>query len=406
MYRPIRQEHAPGTPPTLAWSTLTAVTGDLVYRLDRPAVAAVKVGDAVMAGQILARCDAFTLRTAVAGTVCAVTADAVQVAAAAGAVWPPAAQPPPPDAEVFADFAGFLATIGLRGMGGALFPAAVKMRASRGARTLVVNAAECEPGISVDRTILVQDADLVNRGARAVARAVGAERIVLALRRDASLERRLHGLYDLEVLRLGNRYPAGAERLIVRALTGTLPPAGVFPYQLGVLLHNVASLRAIGRAWRDGIPVVERPLTLRACAGELHRDLIVPVGMQIGDLLRQVGVEVTPAEVIVSGGLMMGTVAAVDTPVTLGTIAVLVVPRQQLRRPQRSCIRCGACCDTCPLGLHPVALVRELQGQRPSAAAQAQLAECFLCGCCSAVCPSYLPLAEDLRRAKSAKRQD
>ena len=406
MYRPIRQAHAKEARPTLAWNTLTEVTGNLVYPLDRPALASVKVGDAVTAGQILARCDAFTLRSAVAGTVCTLTADAVQVAPAADAVWPPASQPPPPDAEVFADFPGFLATIGLRGMGGALFPAAVKVRASRGAKTLVINAAECEPGISVDRTILVQDADLVNRGARAVARAVGAERIVLALRRDADLEERLRSLYEFEVLRLGTRYPAGAERLILRALTGTLPPAGVFPYQLGVLLHNVASLRAVGRAWRDGVPVVERPLTLRAGAGELHRDLIVPVGMQIGDLLLQVGVEVTPAEVIVTGGLMMGSAATLDTPVTLGTIAILVVPRQQLRRPQRNCIRCGACCDTCPLGLHPVTLVRELQGPRPSAAAQAQLAECFLCGCCSAVCPAYLPLAEDLRRAKSAKRQD
>jgi electron transport complex protein RnfC len=403
MYRPIRQARSSAAAPPGELGATSVGAGELIYRLERDTLPRVSAGDSVAAGQLLARCDAFTVRSAVAGTVRAVAAEALQVLPSAAAVWPPRSQSPTPEAEVFADFPAFLAEIGLRGMGGALFPASLKVRASRGVKTLVVNAAECEPGLSVDRAILLQESDLVNRGARAVARAVGAERIVLALRRDAALERQAGALYEFELLRLGDRYPAGAERLVLRALTGTLPPAGILPFQLGVLLHNVASLRAIGRALRDGVPAIERPLTLRSQSRGLHRDLIVPVGMRLGDLLQQTGVELTAAEVIVTGGLMMGTAATVDTPVTLGTPAVLVVPRQQLRRPQRNCIRCGSCCDACPLGLHPGTLVCELGYPRASAAAQAQLAECFLCGCCSAVCPASLPLAEDLRRAKSVK---
>ncbi len=404
MYRPIPQPRPPHAAPALAWSVLGATPGELTYGLGRGAVPEVCVGDAVVAGQVLARSAAFTVRSALAGTVATLTPSAVQVTPASTAVWPPSAQTPTPEATAFADFPAFLAEIGLRGMGGALFPAALKVRASRGVRTVVINAAECEPGLSIDRTLLLHERDLVLGGARAVARAVGAERVVLALRRDADLETQVRALYDVELLRLGNRYPAGAERLILRALTGSLPPAGVLPFQVGVVLHNVASLWAIGRALRDGVPAIERPLTLRVGAGGVHRDLIVPVGLRIGTLLQQEGVALSPTEGVVCGGLMMGTAATVETPITLGTTAVLVVPRQQLRPPARSCIRCGACCDACPLGLHPVALVRELSNPRPSAAARAQLAECFLCGCCSAVCPAYLPLAEDLRRATSTQR--
>ena len=402
MYRPIRQPRSTETRAAPGLDAVTDVSGELVYRLDHPATPGVRVGETVSAGQLLASCDAFTVRSAVAGTVQAVTSAAVQVRPSATAVWPPVAQRPTPELEAFAYFPGFLAAIGLRGMGGALFPAAVKARASRGVETVVINAAECEPGLSVDRTSLLHEPELVSQGARAVARAVGATRLVLALRREAATEQRVRALYDVELLRLGTAYPAGAERLILRALTGTLPPTGILPFQLGVLLHNVASLRAIGRALRDGVPAIERPLTLRAAA--LHRDLLVPVGMRLGDLLRQMGITLAAEDVIVTGGLMMGTAATVDTPVTLGTTAVLVVPRQQLRPPSRNCIHCGSCCDACPLGLQPGSLVRELGNPQVSEAAQAQLAECFLCGSCSAVCPAYLPLAEDLRRAKSVKR--
>lgn len=312
--------------------------------------------------------------------------------------------------QSLADYPAFLAGIGLVGMGGARFPAAVKVKASQGVHTLVINGCECEPCVTIDRTLLQEKAALVRAGAEASAHAVGAKQIILATHSDNSLITNLRELYPgIQVKGCGGAYPSGAEKLILGRLLGNaffqrMPPAGVLPFQLGYLIQNVASLHAIGRAVKDGVPVVERPLTLTVERMNLHLDLVAPIGMTIGELLAHHGCTPTPEDVILSGGLMMGVEADVATPVHKGTTSIFVLPRSGLRGPERPCIRCGACYNACPLGLHPVALTERLPDQRWSPATRAQMNECFLCGCCDAVCPSQIPLAERLRQGKQKLR--
>lgn len=301
------------------------------------------------------------------------------------------------------DLADFAREAGLVGMGGSMFPSSIKFKAARQIETLVINAVECEPGIQIDEALLLHEADDVLAGIDCLAGALGIRRTVMAVKgvsagHFASFAARCQA----DVLRMNNRYPAGAEKLIVARLTRRMPPAGVLPASLGILVVSVASLWAIGRRLRLGEPVVWRPLTLTA-PGHPVRNLIVPVGTPIRHLLDFCGIPFDPqTQLLVTGGLMMGAQAQPESPVTKGTNAVFVQPlAARLTKPEEPCILCGACFDACPLGLHPSGMAERIKAGQSSAALSAQLRECFLCGACSAVCPSNIPLAHYFREAKA-----
>ncbi len=302
-----------------------------------------------------------------------------------------------------ATFPDFLDEIGLVGMGGSGFPASAKIRACAGAHTLVVNAVECEPGIRIDQSVLLHEAPWVIAGANACAKAVGAKTILIATKGD---DRRLGELRDrypgYGIVPFPARYPAGAEKLIMEKLAGTRPPPGVRAYQLGYLVQNVVSLRAVGRALVDGIPVVERPLSLAMPSARFYKNIIAPVGLSIREVLDAYRLPYDPCiHILAAAGLMMGHEAQPEDPVEKTTTSLVVLPRDAVWRQERPCIRCGACNTACPLGLHPYSLVeRSQKGKTASAAFQAQLDECFLCGVCSAVCPSDIPLVQRLVEAK------
>lgn len=305
-----------------------------------------------------------------------------------------------PDQAHLPDFAR---EAGLVGMGGSMFPSSIKFKAARQIETLVINAVECEPGIHIDEALLLNEADDVLAGIDCLAGALGVRRTVMAVKGvSAGHFTSFAARCQADVLRMNNRYPAGAEKLIVARLAGRMSPAGVLPMSLGILVVSVASLWAIGRRLRLGEPVVWRPLTLTA-PGYPVRNLIVPVGTPIGHLLEQYGIPFDPqTHLLVTGGLMMGAQAQPETAVTKGTNAVFVQPlAARLTKPEEPCILCGACFDACPLGLHPSGMAERIKAGQSSTALSAQLRECFLCGACSAVCPADIPLAQYFREAKA-----
>lgn len=302
-----------------------------------------------------------------------------------------------------AAYPGFLDDIGLVGMGGSGFPTSEKFRAGTDIHTLVINGVECEPGITIDQSILLHHHRWVIAGAEAGAKASGAQRIVLAVKKDLELLGELATLYpDCEVVPFPDRYPAGAEKLILKQLTGKTPPPGTRPYQFGYLVQNVVSLRAVGRALLDGIPVVERPLTLAMPSQHFYKNLIVPVGQLVRDVLDAFDLPFDPEEhLIAESGLMMGHEIHPEDHVEKTTLSLIILERPELESRERPCIRCGACNTSCPLGLHPYSLVDQIKkGKTGSAAFRAQMTECFLCGVCSAVCPSDIPLVQTLQEGK------
>jgi electron transport complex protein RnfC len=360
----------------------------------------VSPGDPVACGQPVARGEALTVHAPLSGRVCEATAErlVIEVMAAGAANFAPVGAPSGPD-----ELAAFAAEMGLAGMGGSMFPGAVKLRAATAIHTLVVNAVECEPGIEIDEALVRHQGEPVAAGIGLLRRALGIGQTVLAVKRGSALAG-LRTIADepVRVLVMPNRYPAGAEKLIVGRLAGRLPPAGVLPVQLGYLVFSAASLWALGRRAVEGRPSLDRPLTLVRPDGS-RRNLLVPLGMSIGDLLAAAGVTGDPARhLLVAGGLMMGRQVSTDSAVLKGTNAVFVrTPERRLGKPEEPCILCGSCFDACPLGLHPIGMAERLRAGVATAALRAQLDECFLCGACSAVCPSEIPLIHSFREGKA-----
>lgn len=300
-------------------------------------------------------------------------------------------------------FPDFLDEIGHVSMGGSGFQTSEKIRASRGAHTLVINGIECEPGITIDQSVLLHDSLWVAAGANACAQAIGATRIVLTVKKDADYRTELEKRYgEFDIVSFPDQYPAGAEKLILKKLMGKNPPPGVRPYQLGYLVQNVVSLRAVGRAIIDGIPVVERPLTLAMPSTGFYKNIIAPIGLSIREVLNTYQLAFNPdTHFIADSGLMMGTEVDLDDSIEKTTLSILILKRDQTRGSERPCIRCGACNTACPLGLHPYSLVERIKKEKTqSSAFNAQMTECFLCGVCSAVCPSNIPLVQALKEGK------
>jgi electron transport complex protein RnfC len=297
-------------------------------------------------------------------------------------------------------FPAFLDEIGHVGMGGSGFQTSTKIRASIGVHTLVINGVECEPGITIDRSVLMHESERVIKGARSCAQAVGAKKVILAIKKDSAGMDELRERYpQFKIVLFPSRYPAGAEKLILKKLTGKIPAPGTRPYQQGYLIQNAVSLRAIGRALLDGIPVVERPLTLAMPSTGFYKNLIAPVGLHIRDVLATYDLPYDQEQhLIVHSGLMMGHAVTPEDRIEKTTLSLLIIKRKDLQREERSCIRCGACNTACPLGLHPFALVQNIKKGKTTS--NAQLTECFLCGVCSAVCPSDIPLAQILEEGK------
>jgi electron transport complex protein RnfC len=323
--------------------------------------------------------------------------------ATAATEWPPVGQAEPLQKEG-ESYPSFLDEIGLVGMGGSQFPAARKLEASKNVDTVVINAVECEPGITIDKSILLHHADLVRAGAEASASACAAKRIVIAFARNRELARKLKAIYPYDHLIMPHGYPGGAERLIVKKLTGRMLPAGKFPGQVGVLVQNVASLRAIGRALIDGVTVIERPLTVAAPKRGIHHDLIVPVGISVGDVVKLCNIGWDEKdEILIAGGLMMGKAVLAEELITKGTTSIMIMPKSALERTETICINCGACSVVCPLGLHPIGMVDPIRNcfQPLPNSVVTQVKECFLCGACATVCPAHIPLVKYIKEGKA-----
>jgi len=307
------------------------------------------------------------------------------------------------DPETFPDF---LDEIGLTGMGGSGFPTSEKVRRATDVHTLVINGIECEPGVSIDEAVLLNDCLWVAAGANALAKAISADHVVLAVRDHPGFHHQLQERYnEFRIVPFPDTYPAGAETLILKKLTGKMQPPGTRPYQVGYLVQNVATLRAIGRAIIDGIPVVERPLALAMPSIRFYKNIIAPVGLEIRELLNLYQLPYDPTiHLIIDSGLMMGEQVDKADTIEKTTLSILILNRDEAWRDIRPCTRCGACNTACPLGLHPFALTERIRKEKTEGTAyRAQITECFLCGVCSAVCPSDIPLVQLLKKGKQCQ---
>ena len=304
---------------------------------------------------------------------------------------------------------------GMVGLGGAAFPTHAKLTVPPGHAidTLVVNGCECEPYLTNDARVMVEWAGDLLRGIHLAMRACGATRAVIGIednKPDAIGALRRHLAHDsaVSIEPVATKYPQGAEKLLIKTLLGREVPSRGFPYQIGVVVQNIATLAEIGQLLPQRRGLIERVMTI---SGDVERpgNYLVPLGTPLRYLLAQAGFHGSAAEVILGGPMMGNTVASLDVPVTKGVSGILALTADhQLTEPRKiyPCIHCGQCLAACPMHLNPSHLgMLAAKREYGIMAEQFHLDDCFECGCCTYVCPSRIPLVQYFRIAKQMNRE-
>ena len=300
---------------------------------------------------------------------------------------------------------------GIVGMGGATFPTHVKLSSGLGkVDTIIVNVSECEPFIVADDRLCREYAGELVSGLKIVMKILGLEKAHIAMENNkpeaAEAIRWQIDPKEIVLDILPAKYPQGAEKQLIKAVTNREVPSGGLPAAVGCAVFNAATCKAIHDAVYEGMPLVKRIVTVSGDILMEPKNLMVPIGTSFQALLDAVGQKENPYKIL-SGGPMMGAAQFdLSVPVIKGTNAVTVLGRKNrfaVEEPQ--CIRCGKCIDACPMGLMPVMMVAAAQGQDPDEIAANNTMDCIECGCCAYTCPAGIPLVQHFRTAKLRLRQ-
>jgi electron transport complex protein RnfC len=314
-----------------------------------------------------------------------------------------------------ADTPGRLAALrdaGIVGLGGAAYPTERKLSPPMPCRMLLVNGAECEPYISCDDLLMREHAAEIVRGALVMMELLSAAQCCMAVEHDkpqalaALLEAcRTAGDARLTVVEVPTIYPAGGERQLIEILTGHEVPSGRYPGDVGYVCQNVATAFAVQRLAAAREPLTHRVVTVTGGGVRRPRNVWVPLGTPIAELIAHCGGYAEGVVRLIAGGSMMGLSLPDDAvPVTKATNCIVAATAPEVRTDafEWPCIRCGECGAACPAALQPQELLVAAEAQDATALALLGLDDCIECGCCDVVCPSRIALTARFRRAKTS----
>lgn len=298
---------------------------------------------------------------------------------------------------------------GLVGMGGATFPTHVKLSIPEGKKcdTLVLNGAECEPFLTADHRLMLEMPELVVKGAYALKKLLGAERAMIGIEENKpdayeKIKKACEPYEGITAELLKTKYPQGAEKQLIEALTGRQVPSGGLPIDVGLVVSNVGTAATFAQAIETGKPLVERIVTVTGAVNE-PSNLMARIGTTFKDMIDQCGGFKGEPVKIISGGPMMG-ISIFDPEVAVvgkGTSGILVLDKQLAYTGEESpCIRCGKCVTVCPVGLLPLKLnAYSIKGMYDKCD-EFHALDCIECGSCSFICPAKRNLAQSIRVAK------
>jgi len=310
---------------------------------------------------------------------------------------------------------------GIVGLGGAAFPTWRKLEFAFQSKvdTLVMNGAECEPYLTSDYRLMLAHPREIIDGALAIARVVAATKVcigvesdkpdAIAILREAAAD--VASVVDdrplVEIVPCLARYPQGAEKQLVYAVTGRTVPPRQLPSAVGVLVQNVATALAVHDALRYRRPLLDRVLTVTGPGVREPRNVLAPIGVSLAEVVAFCGGLTDDATRMVAGGPMMGrALPRLDVPLVKGMNGlVLLTGKGPLEDGFGACIRCGRCLDACPLGLEPDQVSIRVEAGRTLDTERYGALDCYECGCCSFVCPAERPLVQFMQVAKGALRR-
>lgn len=304
---------------------------------------------------------------------------------------------------------------GIVGLGGAQFPTHVKLSPPEEfpIDTVILNGCECEPFLNVDFRLMVEEPESLIEGLQLLVEAVGADRAFVGI--EDNKPEAIKAMNDaasigenIQVVPLPTKYPQGSEKHLIKAITGKEVPSGGLPFQVGVLVQNVQTTFAVRRAVKEGIPLVERAITVTGQAVNEPKNMVVPLGMKAEDAINFAGGLKENARKIIFGGPMTGfSIAKLDIPVVKGTSGIVALPEELVEPyPEKDvCIRCGRCVEACPVGIMPNLLGTLGREEMFEEALENNLMDCIECGSCSYICPSRRNLLQFIRFAKAKAKE-
>lgn len=393
----------------------------LQQHIGAPAKAIVSPGDHVRLGEKIAEAGGFVsapIHSSVSGTVHAVQDSLLPNGTMAPALiidndykeeWIELHPTDHPETLSAQELQTIVREAGIVGLGGATFPASVKLTPSGGRKIekIVLNGAECEPFLTADHRLMLEKAADIIDGVHLMMLALDVEEALIGIENNKPdaidmMSAAARGVDGVKIVSLPVRYPQGGEKQLVYALTRRQVPNGGLPLDVGVVVCNVGTVYAIDQAIRLGKPLIERVTTVGGLVNN-PGNFLVRIGTPIDHLIEACGGLQSHVRQFIYGGPMMGmAIARFDIPVTKGCSGLVALGEEAMEPKESPCIKCGACREACPMKLFPSRIDAFCRHDRFEDAEKIGVLNCIECGCCSFVCPAKRSLTQSMRTAKNA----
>ena len=297
---------------------------------------------------------------------------------------------------------------GVVGLGGAGFPTHVKLNPpeNKPIDTVLVNAAECEPYLTTDHRVMLEETEDILKGLEIVLSLFPRARGIIAVEdnKPDAIEKfkKENNNERISVMPLVTKYPQGGEKLLIRTCVGREVPSGGLPMDVGCIVHNVDTLVAIHRTVTHGQPLMRKVVTVTGGASKNPGNYQIRLGMTIKDLLEEIGGTTSEPHKVVVGGPMMGVAQSIlEVPLIKVSSGIILMTEEEATRPsQQNCFRCGKCVDHCPLGLMPLDLSACAERKDTESFKKYNGMDCTSCACCSYVCPAHRHVAGNIIEMK------
>ncbi|MDD3725199.1 MAG: electron transport complex subunit RsxC [Bacteroidales bacterium] len=299
---------------------------------------------------------------------------------------------------------------GIVGLGGAAFPTHVKYMIPEGkkAEFLIINAVECEPYLTSDYRAMLEHTEEAFVGIEIMKRALNVEKAFIGIEDNKPEAIKLMTEFskkykNTEVVPLKTKYPQGAEKQLIFAITKREVPSGKLPIEVGCVVNNLGTSIAIYQAVQKNKPLIDNIMTLTGKNVKAQKNLLVRVGTPLNSIIDYFGGLPEDTGKLISGGPMMGkAISDINAPTTKTTSSILVINQKEAKRKEiTNCLRCGKCVTVCPMGLEPILLAQLSENRRWEDAEKEFAMDCIECGCCLFTCPAGRPLLDTIRVAKS-----